>query len=293
VTVPGGARNTTALTATALVAFAANSVLCRLALGARRIDPSTFTTLRLLAGAVVLGGIVALGRYAGANPAARAHGWRRIAPALMLFVYALGFSLAYVRLSVGTGALLLFGTVQLTMIASALWRGDRPGALEWAGLALALAGLVALVLPGLTAPPLHAAALMTVAGVGWGLYSLAGRGASDPLRSTASNFALALVPALAVNAIARGTVHVTPMGAVLAVTSGALASGLGYVAWYAALRGLSATRAAIVQLAVPVIAAAAGVLFMGEAVTVRLVLCAALILGGVGLASVTRRERSA
>jgi len=292
VTAPGGARNTTALTLAALVAFAANSILCRLALGARRIDPSSFTTLRLLAGAVVLGGIVALGRSAGADRSPL-RGWRRFGPALMLFVYALGFSLAYVQLSVGTGALLLFGAVQLTMIAAALWRGDRPGALEWAGLVLALAGLVALVLPGLSAPPLRAAVLMTVAGIGWGAYSLAGRGAADPLRSTATNFALALVPALVVNATAWGTVHVAPMGAALAVASGALASGLGYVAWYAALRGLSATRAAIVQLAVPVLAAAAGVLFMGEAVTVRLVLCAALILGGVALASVTRRERPA
>ncbi len=286
-----------ALTAGALVAFAANSILCRLALGANRIDAGSFTAARLVSGALALFTILALTRRGGAGGGgaggdrARATGW---IAGMLLFLYAAPFSFAYVDLGVGTGALLLFGAVQVTMIAAGLRSGERPRAREWIGLALALSGLVTLVLPGLTAPAPLAAALMLGAGIAWGFYSLRGRGAADPLADTGRNFAQAAVLGLALSAlVALGApglpaARATPKGIGLAIASGAIASGVGYVLWYAALRGLSATRAATLQLAVPVIAAAGGVLFLGERVGFRLVVAATLILGGVGLAVTAR-----
>jgi len=187
-------------------------------------------------------------------------------------------------LSAGTGALILFGAVQATMIVSALRSGERPHRLEWCGLLLALAGLVYLVLPGLTAPPPGGSVLMAVAGTAWGFYSLRGRGAADPLLDTAGNFTRAVPFALAVSAIAFSKLHVSAAGLVLATASGALASGLGYVLWYAALRGLTATRAATVQLPVPVLTAIAGALVLSETITPRLVVATVLVLGGVALA---------
>ncbi|MGH7726614.1 MAG: DMT family transporter [Candidatus Eiseniibacteriota bacterium] len=300
------------LTVAALVAFAANSLLCRLALGAGRIDAATFTTVRLVSGTVTLFAILALTQRERFRTArvrrAGANAW--LAGAL-LFLYAAPFSFAYLDLSAGTGALLLFGAVQATMIAAGLVSGERPRPREWLGLLLAIAGLVMLVLPGLTAPAPFAAALMLGAGVAWGRYSLLGRGAPDPLFETARNFALASIPALALSAFAlvigspfgagstleTGPVtalrpHVTAQGIGLAIASGAVASGLGYVAWYAALRSLSATRAATLQLAVPVLAATGGVLFLGERVGWRLVASAVLILGGVALAVTVPARRS-
>ncbi|MCA1564170.1 MAG: DMT family transporter [Acidobacteria bacterium] len=278
---------TPVLTGLALVAFAANSVLCRLALGGAAIDAASFTTVRLTSGAAVL-----LIISASVNKNLPSSGRRlKFISALLLFLYAAAFSFAYTGLTTGTGALILFGSVQATMLAAALRSGERPHPFEWAGLALALAGLVYLVLPGLAAPPPVSSAFMAVAGISWGLYSLRGRGATDPLTDTTGNFVLALPLAFAVNLITpRGGAHVSTAGVLLAVLSGALASGVGYVVWYAALRGLTATRAATVQLPVPVLAAAGGVLFMSESVSLRLLLAATVILGGVALALFGRAQ---
>lgn len=276
------------LTGFALVAFAANSVLCRLALGRAAIDAASFTSIRLAAGACML-----LLISAAVERKTPAFGRGNAASASLLFLYAAAFSYAYNGLGAGAGALILFGSVQATMILFALVSGERPHALEWAGLGLALAGLVYLVFPGLqSAPPLLSSALMTVAGISWGLYSLRGRGAKSPLAETTKNFVLALPLALFVNLLMRGDAHVSRTGVTLAVLSGALASGVGYVVWYAALRGLTATRAATVQLAVPVLAATGGVLFLSERISLRLLLAACVILGGVGLALLGRSRPS-
>ena len=270
-------------TALALVAFATNSILCRLALGRRSIDPAAFTAIRLLAGAVTLWVVhTVAGARAPAAPAARSGAdW---ISAAALFGYAASFSLAYMSLGAGTGALILFGSVQATMILAALKGGERFRIVEAVGLAVALGGLVYLTLPGVTAPAPMGAVLMTTAGIAWGAYSMRGRGASDPLGHTRSKFARALPMAAGMVLLSARHLHCSPAGALLAAASGALASGLGYVIWYIALRGLTAIRAATVQLAVPVLAAAGGVLVLGERVTMRLVLAALLILGGVGLA---------
>jgi len=279
---------TPALTGCALVAFAANSVLCRLALGGgAAIDAASFTTIRLAAGASML-----LLITVAVNKKSFSLSQAKPVSALLLFLYAAAFSFAYINLSAGTGALILFGSVQATMLVAALGSGERPHPLEWAGLALALCGLVYLVFPGLTAPPLASSACMAGAGISWGLYSLRGRGGSDPLADTTNNFVLALPLAVCVNLLTLDNVHVSQTGIVFAVLSGALASGVGYVVWYAALRGLTATRAATVQLAVPVLAAAGGVLLMSENITPRLLLAACVILGGVGLA-LSGRKRAA
>jgi drug/metabolite transporter (DMT)-like permease len=269
----------------ALVAFAANSVLCRLALGRAAIDAASFTSIRLAAGAGAL-----LLITAAVERRLPAPGRDNAASGLLLFLYAAAFSYAYNGLGAGAGALILFGSVQATMILFALRSGERPHVLEWAGLVLALSGLVYLVFPGLSAPPILSSALMAVAGISWGLYSLRGRGAKNPLAETTKNFVLALPLALFVNLLMIGDAHVSRTGIVLAVLSGALASGVGYVVWYATLRGLTATRAATVQLAVPVLAAAGGVLFLSERISLRLLLAACVILGGVGLALFGRSQ---
>ncbi len=302
-----GAARTALLTVAAMVAFASNSLLCRGALGGRYIDATSFTTLRLAGGAVALalllraaGGGARRGRDTGAPGAG---GW---VSAIALFAYAIGFSLAYTRITAGTGALLLFGAVQLTMLGTGLVSGERPRAAEWLGLAVSAAGLAILTAPGLARPDLPGAFLMLGAGVAWGVYSLRGRRSTAALASNAGNFARAVPLALAASAAAWGVagwgatgwgaagpgaaaagasgLRVSPHGALLALTSGALASGLGYAIWYAALRGLTATRAAIVQLSVPPLAAAGGVLLLGENLTLRLVLGGTAILGGITLA---------
>ncbi|MGE0351780.1 MAG: DMT family transporter [Gemmatimonadales bacterium] len=262
-----------------MVAFAANSVLTRLALGPRSVDAASFATIRLGSGAVTLLLIATASRTAR-PPESRA-GW---VSAALLFSYAAAFSFAYLTLGTGTGALILFGAVQATMIIAALRGGERPHASEWVGLVLALGGLTALVAPGLTAPAPIGSALMAVAGISWGVYSLRGRGAANPLQDTTANFIRAAPMALVLSLILLSRVHLTTRGIILAVCSGAVASGMGYVVWYAALRGLSATRAAIVQLSVPVLAALGGVLFLAETVSVRLIISGALILGGVAMA---------
>jgi drug/metabolite transporter (DMT)-like permease len=263
----------------ALVAFAANSVLCRLALGGSKIDPAGFTSIRLVSGALML-----LLISAAIKRSLPKTGRSNLMPAALLFLYAISFSLAYTSLSAGTGALILFGSVQVTMIAAALRSGERPHALEWLGLIIALGGLFYLASPGLSAPPLIGSALMAAAGISWGFYSLRGRASTDPLASTTGNFLLAAPLALAVNLFTLDELHLSTPGIALAVASGAVASGVGYVIWYAALRGLTATRAATVQLAVPVLAALGGVIFLAESLSLRLALAAVFIIGGVALA---------
>ncbi|MEO1460373.1 MAG: DMT family transporter, partial [Pseudomonadota bacterium] len=266
------ASRTALLTVVAMIAFAANSLLTRAALGEGAIDAAGFTALRAVSGAVTLVLILRLrARPADTPPPSplSAGDW---VMAAALFVYMAFFSFAYLSLSTGTGALVLFGAVQITMFAAALRAGERFAMAGWAGLALALAGLVYLVSPGLTAPDPLGAALMAVAGLAWGVYSLRGRGVADPLAASAGNF-LRIVPfCLALCLPFFAGLSADPAGLALAVASGAVASGLGYVIWYAALPGLTAGRAATVQLSVPVIAAFAGVVLLDEAVTLRLVL---------------------
>jgi drug/metabolite transporter (DMT)-like permease len=269
------------LTAAALTGFAANSLLCRMALRPGLVDAATFTGVRLASGALVL---ALLARRSARGPGtARGGSW---ASAAALFAYAAAFSYAYLKISAGVGALLLFGAVQITMLAAALRAGDRPRGLEVAGWLAAAGGLVALLSPGLTAPDPRGAALMAAAGVAWGVYSLRGRSAASPLAATADNFArsVPMAAALVLVALAFRPLHATSRGVVLAALSGALASGVGYSLWYAAVPTLGATRAAVVQLLVPVLVAAAGVALLGEPVTQRLVLSALAVLGGVALA---------
>lgn len=272
-------------TALALIAFAANSILCRLALSEEAIDPASFTSVRLMAGAVMLYALVR-GHRGGSAPLKGS--WLSAA---MLALYAVPFSLAYVSLTAGTGALLLFGAVQATMLLASVGAGERPDAGQWIGVVLALAGLVYLLLPGLASPPLMAAMLMLLAGVAWGVYSLLGKGSADPLRETAGNFVRAVPFAIAVSAVMLRDLHVELRGLVLAIASGAVASGLGYVLWYAALRNLSGFTASIVQLAGPVLAAAGGVLLLDERISLRLAVAATLVLGGIALAIMGRSGR--
>jgi len=275
--------NTITLTAAAMIAFAANSVLCRLALGAGLIDAASFATVRTTAGAVMLGIVLVLrSGTVRAKP-----DWRSV---VTLYLYMVFFSFAYLSLSAGTGALVLFGAVQLTMFIVALRSGEHFSPVSWAGLVLAIAGLVYLVSPGLTAPDPLGAGLMAVAGVAWGFYSLVGRSAGDPTEATAWNFIFAVPLVVVTSLVFLGNFHVSPAGAAYAVASGAIASGIGYVIWYAALRGLTATSAATVQLSVPVIAAIGGVILMSEDVTVRLVVASVATLGGVALV-LTQRNR--
>ncbi len=264
------------LTATAMLAFAANSILCRLALGQGLIDAASFTAVRVISGAVVLSVIL----WFRQKPVQTAANWRSV---VALFAYMATFSFAYVTLAVGTGALMAFGAVQLTMFTVALRSGEQFSMLSWAGLALAFAGLVYLVSPGLTAPDPLGAALMVIAGIAWGFYSLLGRAAADPVEATAWNFIYSVPLVIVTSLFFIGDFQVSITGVTLAVASGAIASALGYVVWYTALRGLRATTAATVQLSAPVIAAFGGVILLSEHVTLRLVLASALTLGGVAL----------
>jgi len=270
------------LTLLAMLAFAGNSLLCRAAFHASGIDAASFTTLRIVAGALVLGMIVRL-RRRGHEPAGS---W---ASALALFAYAAAFSFAYVSLTAATGALLLFGAVQATMIGFGLFKGERLRAWQVAGLACALGGLIGLLLPGLSAPPLQGSALMLGAGVAWGVYSLRGKGGGDPLRVTAGNFGRAVAFALVLSAATLPWASLDRAGVGYAVASGAVASGIGYAIWYTALPGLKTTSAATVQLSVPVIAALGGITLLGEAPTLRLLVASVAILGGIALVIVDKR----
>ena len=305
------------LTTFALFAFAFNSILCRMALGTDEIDAASFTAVRLASGAVVLvvisfffirkkggnlsgsEGVSSRGEmsaggaentlHTGRVSAFKTHGsWFS---AFFLVAYAICFSFAYLGLTTATGALILFGSVQMTMIAIALFRGERPRALEWRGLVVAVCGLVYLVFPGLSSPPLFNSIMMAAAGAAWGFYTLRGRGSTDPLADTAGNFVRTLPLALLVLIPFLPETHLSSRGFVLAILSGALASGVGYTVWYAALKFHTSTRAAVLQLAVPVIAAVGGVVFLSETANSRLVIAAALILGGIGL-TISGHKRS-
>lgn len=263
----------------ALVAFAFNSILCRLALGTEAIDATSFTAVRLISGAIVL---ILINSFSGKKETLSKSGnWLS---AFFLFAYAICFSLAYINLTTATGALVLFGSVQMTMIGAALAKGERPQMLEWLGLFLALGGLVYLVFPGLSAPPILSSLLMMFAGIAWGFYTLRGRGSQNPLADTTGNF-LRSVPMIILFALPfLYQIHLSTKGIIFAVLSGAIASGIGYSVWYAALKYHTATRAAILQLSVPALAAIGGVIFLSEIVSIRLLLASALILGGIALA---------
>lgn len=263
-------------TTLALLAFAGNSLLCRAALQHTPIDAASFTTIRLVSGALTLWLLVQLTR----RDATGRGSWPS---ALALFAYAAAFSFAYVNLPAGTGALLLFGSVQTGMIGWGLVKGERFSSVQWLGLILALAGLVGLLLPGLSAPPLGAALLMITAGLAWAVYSLRGRGAGDPLRVTAGNFVRTVPVALVMSLLFMNSARVNTVGALYAVASGAITSGIGYAIWYTALPHLKATSAATLQLSVPVIAAIGGIVWLGEPLTLRLLLASLAILGGIAL----------
>lgn len=270
------------LTALAMIAFAGNSLFCRQALKHTTLDAATFTLVRILSGAICLGIIVQWRQRA----LRKAGSWLS---ALALFGYAALFSFAYLRLTAGTGALLLFGAVQATMIFWALRKGERLRGIQVAGLALAIVGLVTLVLPGLAAPPLGAAVLMLGAGIAWGIYSLRGKGSGDPLGATAGNFLRAVPLAVALSVATFSLAKLDRAGLGYAIVSGGLASGAGYAIWYSALPGLKASAAATVQLSVPVLAAAGGIAFLSEPITLRFALASAAVLGGIALVILDRR----
>lgn len=278
---------TAALTIIAMLAFAGNSLLCRLALKHTAIAPLTFTGIRLVAGAIALCCILAWsGRQ---QQAARSGSWWS---AVCLFVYAAAFSLAYVQLTTGTGALLLFASVQVTMFAAGIWSGERVSVQKGLGLLVAMSGLIYLLAPGVSAPPLLSAAWMVASGIAWGAYSLRGRNSLDPLATTAGNFVKSLPFALLAATLGMvGATHARfdTLGLVYAVLSGAVTSGIGYAIWYRALKHLTATAAATVQLSVPVIAAVGGALWIGDDLSLRLAIGSAVVLGGIGISFVKRR----
>ncbi|HEY7715774.1 MAG TPA: DMT family transporter [Candidatus Binatia bacterium] len=274
-----GRAVTAFLTLLALIAFAANSIFARLALGSQSIDPASYTTVRLVTGAATLWLIA---RLREADPSATLDsGWTSAA---MLFLYAGTFSFAYISLTTGTGALILFAAVQITMIAVGLYAGERPSPMHWLGLLIAVAGLVYLVSPGVTAPSAFGSLLMGTAGIAWGIYSILGRGVSDPVHATARNFLRTVPLTFIISLLWLPSMAITAEGFLWAALSGSITSAVGYVIWYAALRGLTATLAATLQLSVPALAALGGVVLLSEKLTLRLFLAGALILAGVGLA---------
>ncbi len=273
-----------ALTAFAMIPLAANSWLCRAALRDTAIDAASFTSVRLLSGAAMLWLLLWL---TGRRRVAGTGSWPS---AIALFGYAALFSFAYLSLTAATGALLLFGAVQVTMIVLGLRSGERLDALQVAGVVLAFGGLVGLLLPGLSAPPLIGALMMIGAGIAWGVYSVRGKGAGDPTRVTAGNFALTVPITLVLSLIMLPSMSFDVVGFWYALASGALTSALGYALWYSVLPLLQATSAATVQLSVPVIVAAGGVLLLDEPITLRLVLASTAVLGGIALVILERRR---
>ena len=264
------------LTFLALLAFAGNSVLCRLALAQTNIDAASFTTIRLMAGAIVLWGLILRHR----PPAPQQGSWLA---ALLLFTYAAGFSFAYLQLDTGMGALLLFGAVQLTMVGYGLLIGERFRLCQWFGFMLAVTGLIGLMLPGVTSPSIGAASLMLLAGFAWGGYSILGKRATQPLRATADNFARAVPFSILLTVLFMPEALPEHQGIIYAVLSGALTSGIGYAIWYRVLPVLRTTTAATLQLSVPVLAAMAGVILLNENLTLRLAAASVSILGGIAL----------
>lgn len=274
-----------ALTSFAMIAFAGNSLLGRAALRETAIDAASYTSIRLISGALMLALLVSMQR---GNPI-RSGNWLS---ALALFTYAAAFSFAYIDLHTGIGALLLFGAVQATMIGHGIWSGERLNKIQAIGFVLAFGGLVGLLLPGLTAPPLLASTLMLSAGISWGIYSLRGKGVSDPLKATAGNFLRASPIAAALSVFMLNSASVDSAGFLLAVCSGALTSGIGYAIWYAVLPELKSTHAATVQLSAPVIATLGGIAILGEPLTFRLVLASAAVLGGIALVILEKKQTS-
>ncbi len=273
------------LTVAAMFAFAANSLLCRMALGQELIDAASYTSVRIVTGAITLLALTAA-RWRGGPVRAD---WRGI---VSLSTYMIAFSFAYISLDAGTGALLLFGAVQLTMFIAAVRSGERFTRWSWIGLGVAFAGLAVLVAPGISAPDPAGAILMVVAGIAWGAYSLAGRKAGTPLLSTAANFVYSVPVAIVLALLYLDSLDASPGGLALAAASGALASGLGYAIWYSALPGLKSGTAATVQLSVPVIAAVGGVMLLSEPITARLLAASAMTLGGIWLV-LTEQRRAA
>ncbi len=274
------------LTLLTLIAFASNSVLCRLALAGHSIEPENFTVVRIATG------VIALCLVSGLTQKARPWGNGSWLSGALLFLYAIAFSLAYVNLSAGTGGLILFGSVQFTMIGVGIWKGERPSPAEWLGLVIAQTGLIILVFPGLHAPSPVGALLMITAGAAWGLYSLRGKLATNPTLATADNFMRALPMATLVAIPGLRHTQATSYGFGLAVVSGAVTSGIGYVLWYSVLPHLTATRAAITQLAVPAIVAIGGVLFLSEKIDARFLIASAMMLGGVATAVIQKGTRA-
>lgn len=272
------------LTMSAMVFFAANSLLCRIALTQTAIDPASFTFVRIVSGALALW-LIAWVRGAGL----RHHGnW---VSAGSLFVYCAAFSLAYLALTAATGALILFGMVQITMISHGLWSGERPSVRQVAGLAVAFGGLCWLVLPGLSAPPLWGSLLMMVAGVAWGWYSIRGKGAVNPTFATAGNFVRAVPFAVGFGILAFPWLSLDVAGVMYGITSGAITSGLGYAVWYTALGGLSSTQASTAQLTVPAIAASGGAIFLTEPITWHLIVSSIAILGGAAVVILDKQRQ--
>ncbi len=268
-----------------MIAFAGNSVLCRIALKHTSIDAASFTSIRLVSGTVVLWAIAGFFRK-------DSRGSGNWISAFALFAYAAGFSFAYISLTAATGALLLFGAVQATMIGHGLWVGERFRKQQLVGLMFAFAGLVGLLLPGLSAPPLAGSVLMLIAGVAWGVYSLRGKGNGDPTRVTAGNFLRASLFAAALSSLQISNGNLDSVGIWYAIASGAVASGLGYAIWYSVLPSLKATNAATVQLSVPVFAALGGIIILGESVTARFLLASLAILGGIALVILSKSHRN-
>ncbi|WP_157600115.1 DMT family transporter [Saccharospirillum impatiens] len=279
------------LTVLALIAFAANSVLCRLALGPLSIDAASFTAVRLVSGAITLVLILAI-RHRPGNALSQllAGSWRG---AGFLWLYAACFSFAYVQLDTATGALLLFGTVQLTMIITSLLRGERLTGLEWLGLWIAVGGFLYLIIPGLTAPTRLGFVLMVISGIAWGFYTLNGRGSSQPLADTAGNFVRAAPFALLLYLPFTDAILITSSGFWLAVASGSLASGIGYALWYSVLPALSGVQASVLQLSVPVLAAIGGAVVVLEPLTTHLLVATGLLLGGIGVFLAGRAKQAA
>jgi len=263
-------------TGLALIAFAANSVLCRLALGNGAIDAASFTGIRLLSGAIVLCFILVIKRNNQGEPSKGS--WTA---SFMLFLYAIAFSYAYLSVDTGTGALILFGSVQISMIFLSFISGTRLHTTEWAGVIIAFSGLIYLILPSITTPSINGFMLMTISGISWGIYTLRGRNSKNPLMDTAYNFLRTTPFVVLLAAFTLENVNYSTEGIVLALLSGGITSGIGYTIWYIALRGLTSTQAAVIQLSVPIIAAIGGVLFVSEVITPRLIISTAIVLGGI------------
>lgn len=268
-----------------MIAFASNSLLCRAALKRTTIDPASFTLIRIFSGAVALWFITSIQR----SKSNEKGNW---GSAVALIVYAAGFSFAYVDLSAGTGALLLFGAVQATMIFWGFHKGERLDAIQIVGIVMAFIGLIVLVFPGISAPPILGSALMLTAGIAWGVYSLRGKVATDAVAATSGNFLRTVPFAALVSIAAFRQTHFDLSGAIYAIISGAITSGIGYVIWYLALSGLKATSAATVQLSVPVLAATGGILLLGESITLRYVIASVAVLGGIALVVIEKQRLS-